>query len=364
MPTLHVEDFEALVQMVYLAALDTTLWPDLLTMTADRLGGTSAWLSELDNVTGEGDGIIARIDPAMPVLYQNHYAALNPFPSAGLVRADGAARKSPAVLLASDLIDDAALVHSEYYNGFMLPQDVHAVLIIRLAAAGRMSVAININRPRSWGPFARRHLRQADILAPHLARAFHLGKRMGTMRAAPENKPAIIVDASCRARHVNAKAEQVLATQREVAGLSCGELSLTSLQDDARLRQLVARAAGGAMGGVIVSSGLILSVNPLPGALSPIFTPGGLALIVFDSLRIDADTAQALFSRVLGLTPAESRVAYAFLEGAKPRDIALRFGVSPNTVRVQFAHIFGKAAVTRQADLARLLDRLVVAGAQ
>ncbi len=364
MPTHRVENLEALVQMIYMAALDTTLWPDVLTLAADRLGGTSAWLSELDNVTGEGNGIIARIDPAMPVLYQNHYAALNPFPSAGLARDGSAARPGPVVLLASDLIDDAALTRSEYYNGFMRPQDVHAVLIIRLASAGRISVAININRPRSWGPFARGHLREADTLAPHLARAVQLGKRMGTMRGLPANKPAIIVDASCRARHVNAKAEQVLTVQHGVVRLSGGELSLAALQDNARLRPLVTRAAGGAMGGVIVSSGLILSVNPLPGALSPIFTPDGLALIVFDSLHTDSAGAQALFSRVLGLTPAESRVAYAFLVGAKPRDIAQAFGVSPNTVRVQFAHIFAKASVTRQADLARLLDRLVVAGAE
>ena len=363
MPKHGAGDFEALVQTTYLAALDNSLWPDVLSAAADRLGGTSAWLSELDTVTGEGHGIIARIDPAMPVLYQNHYAALNPYPSAGVAHTGGAARQTPAVLLASDLIEEAALVRSEYYDGFMRPQDVHGVLIIRLVSAGRMSVAININRPKSWGPFAHAHLQQAGALAPHLARAFHLGKRMGTMRAAPENKPAIIVDASCRALHVNARAEHLLATH-PAACLSGGLLCLQAGQDRVKLRQLVVRAAAGTMGGVVVSSGLILSVNPLPGGRSPIFTPQGLALVVFDTLHTNADAAQAVFSRVLGLTPAESRVAYAFLSGARPRDIAHSFGVSPNTVRVQFAHIFAKAAVTRQADLARLLDRLVVAGAE
>ena len=264
MPRASIGDLEQLVRTIYLAALDTTIWPNVLTLAADRLGGTSAWLSELDNVTGEGNGIIARIDPVMPALYKQHYAALNPFPSAGLARDGGADRRSPMVLLASDLIDDAALMRGEYYNGFMRPQDVHAVLIIRLACLGRMSVAININRPRSWGPFERRHLQQAETLAPHLTRAFELGKTIGMMRAAPEAKPAIIADAACRARHVNAKAAQVLTEQRDVVSLSGGELSLTALQDDARLRQLVGRAAGGASGGMIVSSGLILSVNPLP----------------------------------------------------------------------------------------------------
>ena len=362
MPTRQVQDLEGLIQMTYRAAVDTSCWPDVLTHTADQLGGSSAWLSELDNATGEGNGITARIDPVMPVLYREHYATLNPFPSAGLSREAGAMRRCPTVLLASDLIDDAELVHGEYYNGFMRPQDVHAVLIIRLATLGRMSVAININRPRSWGPFARRHLIQAEALAEHLARAFHLGKTMGTTRTAPDNKPTIVVDAACQARHVNAKAEHLLDTQRGVVGLSRGNLSLVELQDNERLRQTVARAAGGATGGVIVSSGLILSVSPLPAAFSPIFAPDALALVVFDSLRTDAGAAQAVFVRALGLTPAESRVAYAFLTGDTPRDIALRFGVSPNTVRVQFAHIFTKAAVTRQADLARLLDRLVVAG--
>lgn len=360
----RADALEALVQAIYRAALDTTTWPQVLMQAADLLGGTSVWLSQLDRQTGEGHGITARIDPAMPILYQQRYAALNPYPAAGLAREAAGGRSSPAVLLASDLIDEAVLLRSEYYHGFMRPQDVHDVLIIRLASEGRVSAAININRPLSWGPFARLHFRMAQNLAPHLARAFHLGRTAGVLRAAPDSRPAVIVDAQCRTRHVNAKAACLLAASGGVVGLSRGRLSLTVAADDAHLRQSVARAASGGEADVIVSRDLILSVGALPGAFAPILAPDPLAIVLLDSLHTDAEAAQALFARALRLTPAESRVAYAFLMGDTPRDIARRFGTSPHTVRVQFAHIFTKASVTRQADLARLLDRLIVAGSR
>ena len=62
---------------------------------------------------------------------------------------------------------------------------------------------------------------------------------------------------------------------------------------------------------------------------------------------------------LFGLTPAEIRVAVAVVEGATPREIADRFGVSVNTVQIQLARVFDKTATHRQTDLVRLLMRFV-----
>jgi DNA-binding CsgD family transcriptional regulator len=55
-------------------------------------------------------------------------------------------------------------------------------------------------------------------------------------------------------------------------------------------------------------------------------------------------------------------VALAVFEGLAPKEIAATFGVSQHTVHVQLARVFDKTGTNRQADLMRLMMRLVGAG--
>lgn len=58
-----------------------------------------------------------------------------------------------------------------------------------------------------------------------------------------------------------------------------------------------------------------------------------------------------------GLTPAETRVARLYTEGLPQRDIALRQGVSPATVRNQLASVYQKLNVHSKLELLRVLNR-------
>jgi len=62
---------------------------------------------------------------------------------------------------------------------------------------------------------------------------------------------------------------------------------------------------------------------------------------------------------LFALTPAEARLALALFEGLSPKEAAMRFEVSPNTVHVQLARIFEKTGSNRQTDLMRLMMRAV-----
>jgi DNA-binding CsgD family transcriptional regulator len=63
---------------------------------------------------------------------------------------------------------------------------------------------------------------------------------------------------------------------------------------------------------------------------------------------------------VLGLTPAEARIALTIGRGRSPRDAAETLGVSLNTVRSTLKTIFGKLAINRQSELARIVTRLEI----
>jgi DNA-binding CsgD family transcriptional regulator len=67
-----------------------------------------------------------------------------------------------------------------------------------------------------------------------------------------------------------------------------------------------------------------------------------------------AEVLQGLFD----LTAAEARIAHAIGEGGMIRDIAGRFGVSPETARNQLKAVLAKTGMKRQAELTSLLTGL------
>jgi DNA-binding CsgD family transcriptional regulator len=75
----------------------------------------------------------------------------------------------------------------------------------------------------------------------------------------------------------------------------------------------------------------------------------------------DPDAAPPRTARLLGdlygLTPAESRLAFALLEGADLSATAVGLGVSRNTAQSQLASIFRKTGTSRQSELVQLIAR-------
>ena len=67
-------------------------------------------------------------------------------------------------------------------------------------------------------------------------------------------------------------------------------------------------------------------------------------------------------ARLLGLSPAEARVAAELARGCAPETIARNHGHSLHTVRKQLKSVFRKTGVNRQADLASLILRSPAAG--
>lgn len=66
----------------------------------------------------------------------------------------------------------------------------------------------------------------------------------------------------------------------------------------------------------------------------------------------------AVLSACFGFTPSEARVAAAVATGLVPKDIATRHGTTLATVRTQLHCALAKAGVTRQGDLARLVQSI------
>jgi DNA-binding CsgD family transcriptional regulator len=80
-------------------------------------------------------------------------------------------------------------------------------------------------------------------------------------------------------------------------------------------------------------------------------------IFLTDSERSNAYSQQFLRG-VYGLTPAEAAVVDLIGRGIVPKQVARVLGVAPSTVRTHLHHAFAKTGVSRQAELAHLVEKL------
>jgi DNA-binding CsgD family transcriptional regulator len=116
--------------------------------------------------------------------------------------------------------------------------------------------------------------------------------------------------------------------------------------------------------------GMLPIALPRPSGRKPLIvqafpmraTAGGLAeeplhfLLITDPGREKSDPIRAL--QLLGLTPAEARIAALVGSGLSPREAAELAGNSEGTVRTTLKQVYEKLDIGRQSELARLVARL------
>ena len=367
---------------IYDSALEPALWRPVMEQLADLVGGSGAWLSRLNIEDGSGageDDPIARLDPTWPTRYSQHFANLNP-----LVKVDDPLdylrRWTPRVLTDEDWMPKADLLRSEYYNDFLRPQDVHSALMIRLGLNGVEVATLNIARPERRGQFARPDIELANWYHPHLIRAFGLGRRMaathrlgGEMAEVLDHSPhgLFLLDQTGRVRHVNRAGEALLAEPDGLV-LVAGRLGAGAPDATRQFQALIAAAGspeweqrgGGSMALPTPARRMPLSLTVTrvnSPRLAPLHSGPAVILICVTDLEADISLPEQRLRDLFHLTPAEARLALALFEGLSPARgrRPTSFGVSFQTTRNQLARVYEKTHTRRQAELARLLMRIV-----
>ena len=358
---------ETLLDSIYSAATKPSLWPTALERFADAVGGSGVWLSRLDVANGTGSGLIVRIDPTMPKIYLDHFAAINPFANAR--DPDRYIRDWHAdVRLQDDWISREALVTTEYYNDFLRPQDVHSSMMVQLSAKGRETAVINVNRTRAAGGFDAEHVAFARRFRPHFARAFALSQRLagvdiyrGDMMQALETiaDAVLVLD---RAGHIDYANSAALEFGKRRLGLRVarGRLEADNAALARELEHLLVAATAriGAVrtGGTIRDgrTGVTIRAAPIGDPSLDVFGGGPKSIVILTAPSIFRPGADWLKAKY-GLTSAEIRVALALAGGASLRETAERFGVSIHTVRNQVQRLYTKTNLRRQSELVLLL---------
>lgn len=175
-------------------------------------------------------------------------------------------------------------------------------------------------------------------------------------------RAAIIVSPTGEVNVISDSARRLLG---DGLGIAAGRLVATHRDDQRSLEALLADTAGhpGMQRSPISvqrHSGhpLILDAVPIGDTL----TGRPALLLLLNDPAYESTGTSGLSLQLLGLTPAEARIAELVGSGLSPRETAGAVDNSEGTVRTSLSRIYSKLGINRQAELARLVSRLEMSG--
>ena len=365
---LTMDDLLVLIDLIYQAGLDPSRWQEVLTrLVAPYDGSAVLYLQEADTDRASFLECVGQDDQATRD-YQDYYAALNPAKELWRAAHEG------TILDFDTIADPEELRRGEFYNDFFKPRGMHHVMGAAVIKRAEVVTNLSIQRSARAGPWSEQERARLSVIVTHTRRSLELSRRLTFL--ALERDMALskgggtcgyaVVDQDRRVLFADKFAE---ATLRDAGALGVfeGRLTAASRADTERLtaaiRASVATAAGnGACAGNTfvlparrVGLPLVLKIYPWRGDTIGFGVPGPAALICVEDSRREPRRAATAAAAMHGLTPAETRLLEALLNGQRITEYAEAASIRVTTARTQLAALFAKTGQRRQADLVRVM---------
>lgn len=263
---------------------------------------------------------------------------------------------------------------SAVYNE-LLPQSGNSdSLNVRLDGPHGSRIAWGIADPEKGNGWSSAQIDKIERLLPHLRQFVRVRQALSDARALGssvgqllENTRCGVIQLDLRGRIVAANdLARVFLRRRDGIADEDGFLRAWEPAADDRLQELLGRAlppfdAQGESGSMTVTrwgiaARLALHVTPVndgPTEMRP--SRVSAIVLVVDPLSRALGIDAGLVAGLLGLTPAESRVAVALAQGQTIGEIARETGRKESTIRWHAKQIFAKHGISRQADLVKMV---------
>ena len=352
-------DFDALVDLIYEAAVVPEIWPEVLDRVAAATGSVGAI------ILAEGrHGLRWRATGALlthlPEAIAGGLMAVNPRPGRAL------ALGHSGFVHDLDLFTHAEMDADPMY-GFLRARGLGWCTGVAIPTVGDDAVIFSWERAFAAGPFDPEAVRALDPLRAHLARAGLIAARLGLAQA---RSVVATLDSLGLPAAILSPRNQVVAANALFAGLVPAvvqdrgdRLHLSDPRADRLLvRALAAPTPAGdpdAVASIPIAArderaAMIAHLVPVRGAARDVFAAAETILVLADLRQGRAPPAE-LMQGLFDLTPAEARVARGLADGHTVGTLAGRHGVSSATIRTQLKAIFAKTGTARQADLVAML---------
>lgn len=282
------------------------------------------------------------------------------------------------VALGEEIIPQAALRRTEFYNDFLKPHDMEWMVTTALldGRADGPATHMSFTRHREREAYGDAGKRLIELLAPHVRRALLTHWRLTEARLGAEAQQsalahlgygALLLDSTGAVIWLNPVAEALL---RREDGLALRDGRLRALHNDDELARLVRQAGLGVGGGFRArrtaaeggqTSFYSISATPVR-AESATLAPDRPAsphvlLLLRDPDRPGDDDALRRFAAAHRISAAEQRVLELLLQDLAPKEIAERLKLGVRTVRSQLSSLYAKTGTHNQRQLVALALR-------
>lgn len=365
------DPYISVISAFYEAATHPELFPDALDTVRRLVGADTAYSCIM--VGDRPPETLAYREVGGPELigvYESQFASQDPWVQ-GLMRCGVGVPH-----LGDEMIPSKALQRTSFYQDFLRPNYniLHSMGIV--APFGRDSaIMLGFHRTANHDRFDAAHKERLYAVSGHVGRAMHLFRRYREWIATEFLLDAlnkvqtalVIVDALGRVAFLNAPAADVLARFKGVAILHNRLIASDSVAEE-ELQHAIKRALSGNVDPTVrlfvhipvaeLARGLVASVFPLAAQPRNRDHADRAALIALiePTVRVAHSLEEA--SILIGLTPAESRLAALLAQGIRLELAADQLSISRNTARNHLTSIFAKTGTNRQSDLLTLLVSL------
>jgi len=367
----EAQRLSGLIGEIYDAAVEPSLWFDVLGKAAEFVGGVSATLFSKDASRKNGqvhydDG---RIDPHYKQLYFEKYVKLD------LATTGHYFAEIGEPVATADLIPYEEFLQSRFYLEWARPQalvDFVSAVLDKSATSIALFGVFRHERDGIVDDEARRRMR---LLVPHIRRAVLIGRLIDLKSAEAAafadtfdglGAGMLLVDKAGRIVHANTAAHSLLASG-DVLGASDGRLVANDDEAGRTLRDIFSSASQGdtAIGirGISVplvdreGSHYVAHVLPLTSGArrrTGISYAAAAALFV-QRAELQTTSPPELIAKHYRLTPTELRVLLAIVEVGGVPEVAGALGVADTTVKTHLGRVYEKTGTSRQADLVKLV---------
>ena len=368
----------SLINDVYAAATDPQHWTVTIRRIVEAVGGSSGQLVSPTAQVLTQLWATHGFDPNVMVPYAEYYHEVDLW-----THETEALRLPPCTALTGEqMVDEATFLQSEYFNDFLKPNDFHRIVACFIddgASGARPKTSLSVYRPPGSKPFGDDAVRLLNLLSPHVRRAVQFHWRIADLehRRATDTKAlerlsvgVILLDETVQVTYMNPAARRFV-DRGDGLTIAQGQLTACDSTDAIQLSRLLGQTADattrvqGCSSGTMAitrSNGSVpyhLTAMPVPGR--EVFAVGRkhTAVIVLVSERGPSlqGNVEAV-ARAFGLSPAETRLLRALVEGRPLKKAAGELGIAVNTAHTQLCNIFRKTHTHRQIDLLNLVGSM------
>ena len=210
------DDLLALIDLIYEATFDSTLWPTALTRLAEIMGTAQIGVLTLDRHARTFDSIAPRTDPVMDAIFKKYWAFHNPLWPRTIERPAG------EVFYLDSLIPRKDFVATPFFNEWMRPAEFGiASMGANLLVGNEVSTMISVANAPGKDEITGQQTLVFKAALPHIDRAVRIHREL-RMRdldhdTAPERleclqRSVMLVDGAARVLFANAAARTLLGS--------------------------------------------------------------------------------------------------------------------------------------------------------